>query len=120
MSVPASTHPQAVAIALKTAGHDEAVQAIAWLHDVVEDTNWTLHDLRSRFSHRIVDGVDAMTKREGETRREYVERVALNPDAVVVKLADIDHNMIDCERVMPGSTQMYQKDRRRLLDAVNG
>jgi len=56
---PYITHPEAVAAAVIT--EDEKI--VAWLHDVVEDTNVTLEDLMGEgFSGDVIDGVDAMTK----------------------------------------------------------
>jgi CRISPR/Cas system-associated exonuclease Cas4 (RecB family) len=69
-------------------------QIIGILHDVVEDTDWTLDDLRILgFSDRIVDGVDVVTKRDGEKYFEFVVRCGLSGmDAIDVKLNDLDHN----------------------------
>ncbi len=69
---------------------------IGFLHDVVEDSDWTLDDLREiGFAERIVDGVNAMTRRakEGELYFDFVERCSLNSDAVDKKIEDLSHNM---------------------------
>lgn len=56
-------HPAAVAARLSTV--DE--QVVGWLHDVVEDTDITLAELRAMgFTTEQVLAVDAMTKRRGE------------------------------------------------------
>jgi (p)ppGpp synthase/HD superfamily hydrolase len=66
---------------------------VAVLHDIIEDTELTLSDLRSEgFSERIVRAVDAMTKRDGEFYRDYLKRVKRDPLALSVKLEDIRHN----------------------------
>lgn len=71
---------------------DEAV-AVAWLHDVVEDTDIGCVDLLEMgFSADVVDGVNAMTKRKGEPVEEYFSRVKENPFARMVKCADLKHN----------------------------
>lgn len=44
------------------------------------------------FSKRVLDGVDAMTKRDGESLNAYMKRVMENSDAVKVKMADLRHN----------------------------
>lgn len=76
-----------------TRSEDQEVMKIAVLHDIVEDTPLTLNDLRNAgFSWRVIDGVDAMTKRKGETKEEYMQRIMLNRDAVIVKMADLRHN----------------------------
>lgn len=77
------------------------VEAIAWLHDVVEDTVVTLSDLNVLYStehsqqmvHTIISSVDALTKRKSEPNIEYYERVKLcGPYAVCVKMADMKDN----------------------------
>lgn len=69
----------------------EYFQAVAVLHDVVEDTDLTLKDLKI-FPDEIVAGVDAMTKRKGEQYQDYLSRVSSDPIARHVKQADIRDN----------------------------
>lgn len=70
-----------------------AKRIIGVLHDVVEDTDWTLQDLKDiGFSQRIIDGVDGVTLRKGESYFEFIERCSLNPDSIDVKLSDLDDN----------------------------
>ena len=74
-------------------------KVVAWLHDVVEDTEWSLDDLRTEgIWPEIVEGVDAITKRAGEAYECYLDRVKANPFALAVKLADLTHNM-DLSRI---------------------
>lgn len=69
---------------------------VAWLHDVVEDTELTLEDLRKAgFSKQIVDAVDAITHRDYESYISYILRVRANELACWVKMADILDNMTD-------------------------
>jgi (p)ppGpp synthase/HD superfamily hydrolase len=66
----------------------------AVLHDVVEDSAWTLDDLRARgFSGEVLAAVDALTKREGEDYEAFVARAAAHPVARRVKIADLEDNM---------------------------
>ncbi|HCU74243.1 MAG TPA: phosphohydrolase, partial [Acinetobacter baumannii] len=64
----------------------------ALLHDSVEDTPLTLDKIESLFGKEVRDAVDALTKREDETREEYLIRCGLNPIARVVKLHDAAFN----------------------------
>lgn len=71
----------------------DIAKSVAYLHDVVEDTKYTLEDLQNAgFSDEIVDAVDVLTKREGMSYEKYIEKVAKNPLATTVKLADLEHN----------------------------
>jgi (p)ppGpp synthase/HD superfamily hydrolase len=64
------------------------------LHDVVEDADYDLDDLRKLgFNERVVAAVDAMSRRDGENYAEFIDRLKENPDAVIVKKADMECNM---------------------------
>lgn len=78
---------------------DSIEYAVAWLHDVVEDTGYSLQDIEREFMEisapwavSIVDAVDAMTKRKGESNEDYYWRVKRNEVATNVKIADIHDN----------------------------
>jgi (p)ppGpp synthase/HD superfamily hydrolase len=90
---------------------DNVEQMIATvLHDVIEDTEWTLDHLRKEgFSDRIVDLVDLLSRRELETYDEFIERLRTDPVAVKVKLADLEDNM-DITRL----PEITEKDISRL------
>lgn len=72
-----------------------AKKIIGILHDLVEDTDWTLQDLKELgFSKRILTGVDAVTARDGEKYFDFIVRCGLaGEDAIDVKLSDLKHNM---------------------------
>ena len=69
-------------------------QIIGILHDVVEDSDWTLEDFEELgFDERIINGVDGVTKRPGEGYFTFVERCGTSgSDAIDVKLRDLTHN----------------------------
>lgn len=72
---------------------DEELMCIALGHDVVEDTSVTYEELREvGMSIRVIEGIRALTKVEGETYDDYKERVLTNHDAMRVKMADLRHN----------------------------
>ncbi|HET6849860.1 MAG TPA: hypothetical protein VFH74_13420 [Gaiellales bacterium] len=74
-------------------GEDPALRAIAYLHDVVEDTEWTLLNLLNQnVPTFVVDAVAAITHRPNEPRDDYYARVKANRLALAVKLADIESN----------------------------
>lgn len=85
-------------VAERVAG-DPAAEAVAWLHDVVEESGASLDELREAgMPERVVAAVDAMSKRAGEERDGYYARVAANPLALKVKFADLADNS-DPERL---------------------
>ncbi|MBO7173343.1 MAG: guanosine-3',5'-bis(diphosphate) 3'-pyrophosphohydrolase [Burkholderiaceae bacterium] len=99
-------HPAFVADQVAT---DEE-KAVAWLHDVVEDTDVTFEDLLAQgIPSEVVEGVKAITKVAGESYDVYLNRVKANPLARAVKLADLRHNM-DLSRI----AQPTEKDFARI------
>lgn len=84
---PYIVHPADVARRVAANGPN-AVMA-AWLHDVVEDSDYTLDDLRNAgYPDEVVDAVDACTQRDDEPYLEFVARAAKHPLGRIVKLAD--------------------------------
>ena len=72
---------------------EDEVKSIALLHDIVEDCKvWTIERIRRVFNERIAMGVLHLTHGI-EGYNYYIELLKNNPDAVLVKLADLRHNM---------------------------
>jgi guanosine-3',5'-bis(diphosphate) 3'-pyrophosphohydrolase len=96
------THPLAVTTILADLGMDATTLVAALLHDTVEDTPYTLDDLREEFGDDVAHLVDGVTKldkikygehAEAETIRKMVVAMARDPRVLVIKLADRLHNM---------------------------
>lgn len=88
---PYYNHVRAVADMLKP--HGMLAQTAGVLHDIVEDTEITLDDLREHgFPGVVVSAVDAVTKRDGESYLDSVRRATRDPLGRLVKLADNRHN----------------------------
>jgi (p)ppGpp synthase/HD superfamily hydrolase len=86
-------HPRGVARLTALFGGTLHQQLAALLHDVVEDTDCTLDDLRELGTPEpVIALIDALSKRPGESRDDYLARVVANPDAILVKRADIASN----------------------------
>ena len=72
---------------------DEATTVCALLHDVVEDTDYTLEDLRAMgFPADVVDALALLTHDPAVPYMDYVGEIAKNPIARKVKMADLRHN----------------------------
>ncbi len=99
-------HP--IRLMMQMDNEEEKMAAI--LHDVVEDTHWTLEDLKAAgFPQAVVDAVDGLTHREHETYTAYVKRAKTNPIARKVKLVDLEDNM-DAKR----ASHIGEKEIQRL------
>lgn len=84
----------ALRVTLDVEGDDE--RAVAMLHDVFEWGTVSLREFHAqKFPKRIVDAVDALTKRQGESIAEHVERVRASELATVVKVADLRDNALE-------------------------
>jgi (p)ppGpp synthase/HD superfamily hydrolase len=80
-------HLALVAAILRPFGPE--AEAAGWLHDVIEDTEATYDVLIEwGFPAEVIDAVDAVTRRDGETYTDLIERAAGHPLGRLVKLAD--------------------------------
>ncbi len=97
-------HPLAVAEIVAKMQLDVVTVMAALLHDVVEDTNVTLEDVRARFGDTLADLVDGLTKlkrikfrseeeRQNENYRKMFVAMANDIRVIIIKLADRLHNM---------------------------
>ncbi len=99
---PYITHPLAVTTILADIGMTEPTLVAALLHDTVEDTAYTLDELRSDFGDEVallVDGVTKLDKvkygdsAQAETIRKMIVAMSKDIRVLVIKLADRLHNM---------------------------
>ncbi len=108
-------HPLYVAEQMST--EDEVCVAI--LHDVVEDTNYTLGDLvDAGFSPSVVTAVDLLTHRQNEPYDEYIARLKINPIAKKVKWADIIHNSNEQRNSFIEDKKVIERLRKKHLKGI--
>ncbi|MBP0989603.1 MAG: bifunctional (p)ppGpp synthetase/guanosine-3',5'-bis(diphosphate) 3'-pyrophosphohydrolase [Oscillospiraceae bacterium] len=117
------THPVTVAKMLIELGMDVEAIAAALLHDVVEDTDVTLEDIRKKFGDPVADLVDGVTKltklnfstkeeQQAENVRKMLLAMAKDVRVIIIKLADRLHNM----RTM--SAKCEEKRREKALETM--
>jgi (p)ppGpp synthase/HD superfamily hydrolase len=102
-------HAQAVADILRDAGYDQSVQVVGLLHDVVEATPRSLHDVRDGFGETVAVMVEALT--EDDSIRNYAQRkralraqvigagTTVMAIALADKIATLQHARITATRV---------------------
>lgn len=90
--LPLVTHSMAVASDLEL--WDDEHRVVAMLHDLVEDSDFTLDMVRGQFGDVIADAVDALTHRNNEQLELYWMKCSQNRIARNVKIADIRHNSL--------------------------
>ena len=98
--------------------HGPAAEAAAWLHDTVEDTRVTIAELEEAFPKEVWQAVQALTRRPGQTYRDYIEEMSdtKNRIAILVKLADLcDHAKHTPSAMTPGLARRYDMAYSRLV-----
>ena len=85
-------HPRRIAEKFST----EDSQVIAWLHDVLEDSDFTANDLLKRQIRPIwIEIVECLTRQEGESYFNFIMRIKDVRQAKIIKIADIRDNLIN-------------------------
>jgi guanosine-3',5'-bis(diphosphate) 3'-pyrophosphohydrolase len=116
-------HPWAVARICAQLKVDDPTLAAALLHDVVEDTDTGLDEIKSEFGDevaKLVDGVTKLTRiqfqsreqAEAENYRKMIVAMADDPRVILIKLADRLHNMRAIEYL--GKQKQVQKAKETL------
>ncbi|WP_345629032.1 RelA/SpoT family protein [Rugosimonospora acidiphila] len=121
---PYITHPLAVAQILAGLGMDTTTLVAALLHDTVEDTSYTLPQLRTDFGPEVALLVDGVTKfdkgyfgetAEAETIRKMLVLAGQDVRVLVIKLADRLHNMRTLSARSPASRVRIAGATREVL-----
>lgn len=100
-------HPLHIANLMST----EEEACVALLHDVVEDSDWTIDDLaKEGFSKEVLNAVEALTHDNEVAYFDYIASIRENPLAVKIKIADLRHNS-DISRI----PQPTEKDFKRIV-----
>lgn len=100
-------HPIHVMINVK--GYNEKI--VALLHDIVEDTEVTVPDLKNlKFSKEVIEAVDVITKKKDQEYFSYLKSIRDNSIAKKVKIEDLKHNS-DLKRLR----SITQKDIDRAI-----
>ena len=101
-------HPKRVAKKLKS----PTAKIVGYLHDVVEDTSYTLDDIEKIFGKEIRDKVSLMTHRKEDSYDEYVKKIMTDPICCEVKLSDLVDNMnlfrLDSDKIDDHMIEKYK------------
>ena len=82
-------HPFYVATLMK----DEITTIVALLHDVIEDSDYTITDIKQMgFSNEIIEALQLLTHDKDVDYYRYIESIKTNEVAKKVKIADLKHN----------------------------
>ncbi len=128
---PYFTHPCAVAEILMDLGMDVPSVAAAFLHDVIEDTQATDEDIRSRFGEEILTLVEGVTKldkirfqshedEDAENFRKIFVAMANDVRVIIIKLADRLHNMRSLNFLSNERQQRIAKETLEIFTPLAG
>lgn len=124
---PYIVHPREVAAMVASFGGDDAMIAAAWLHDVVEDTEVTLDEVRYYFGDDVADLVywltDVSKPEDGNraTRKEMDrQHTAQAPGrAQTVKCCDLISNTQSIAEHDKDFARVYLVEKHKLLDVLH-
>jgi (p)ppGpp synthase/HD superfamily hydrolase len=90
-------HPKAIVQRMKDNGIDNKLyHAVAWLHDVLEDTKVTAEELEQKgIASSVLKAVELLTKKKNKTYKEYLSELKKNEMARTVKIYDMIENLSD-------------------------
>nr|MDE5942607.1 bifunctional (p)ppGpp synthetase/guanosine-3',5'-bis(diphosphate) 3'-pyrophosphohydrolase [Clostridia bacterium] len=128
---PYFTHPCAVAEILMDLGMDVPSVTAAFLHDVIEDTQATDEDIRSRFGEEILILVEGVTKldkirfqshedEDAENFRKIFVAMANDVRVIIIKLADRLHNMRSLNFLSNERQQRIAKETLEIFTPLAG
>lgn len=100
-------HPLRVMMKMNT--KDERI--VALLHDVIEDTECTIDELKQHFTSHVVEAIASLTRNEGESYIDFICRCKQNELARKVKIADIEDNM-DLSRIEQPTKRDYDRVKK--------
>ncbi|MCD3276701.1 GTP pyrophosphokinase [Clostridium botulinum] len=101
-------HPLKVMLRMDT----NRERIVAVLHDIIEDTDTTLENLKCMgFDDDIIQAIDSITRRDGEIYIDYIRRCKQNTIARKVKLADLEDNS-DLSRIKNLTDKDYNRLKR--------
>ncbi len=120
---PYTVHLEGVAEIVSSVTTDEDVIVAAWLHDVLEDTETTISELRTEFGAYVAWLVYSVTDRskKEDGNRELRKKIDLDhlsgagPEAQTIKLADLIHNTSSIVDNDPKFARVYLKEKEALL-----
>lgn len=90
----------------------DVMKAAGWLHDVIEDTPWSIAGLLERgISKSVIELVLAVTRRKDETYNQFIQRIRNHSkSAIDLKILDILDNMSD----LPDDSSLYRRYEQSL------
>ena len=124
--MPYIVHPIEVATIVQSVDHTDEMIAAALLHDVVEDTDFTLDDIAEKTSQKVADLVEGLTDVSKPEDGNRKVRKAMDKDHLAkqsaevqtIKLADVISNTQDIKANDPSFAKVYIEEMKALLEVL--
>lgn len=124
-------HPKRVAETVKTVPHSAEMICAAYLHDVVEDTEVEIGEIREKFGDKVADLVAELTdeymkenyphlNRKARKEKEVERQAGISKEAKTIKLADVIDNTPDIVKNDPGFAKKYIREMEALTRVLVG
>ena len=75
---------------------------VALLHDIIEDTDYTIKEIRNIFGDKIANSLIFISRGQGEKYFDYIDRLSKDSLAIAVKLKDLEDNLDESRGSIPG------------------
>ncbi len=96
---------------------DENTVCVALLHDVAEDTDITIENLKDMgFNEEIIEALTLLCHDDAVPYMDYVKEISKNPIATAVKIADLKHNSdtTRLDQIRPKDLERVEKYKKAL------
>lgn len=124
-------HPKRVAETVRTVPHSTEMICAAYLHDVVEDTEIEIEEIRERFGAKVAELVAELTdeymkenyphlNRKARKQKEVERQAEMSKEAKTIKLADVIDNTPDIVKNDPGFGRKYLLEMENLTRVLIG
>lgn len=117
------THPANVAEIVDKFGGSPEMVAAAWLHDVVEESNVSLDEIKKLFGENVASLVKELTNPtdlDKSKKGQYLldKMNTMSSDALTIKLADRLSNVSDFATAKPSFVQKYAPETKFIIDGL--
>jgi (p)ppGpp synthase/HD superfamily hydrolase len=121
--LPYASHLRSVSEMVADAGGTPSMIAAAWLHDVVENTECTLDDLRMEFGDLVTSYVNWLTdfSKDGDApakAKEHARLASAPVEVKTIKLADLIDNCSTVLKYKPEIVDSYLADKEQVMQLV--
>lgn len=124
--MPYIVHPIEIATIVQTVEHSDEMIAAALLHDVVEDTDYTVEDIAKEVSPAVAELVEGLTdvsspqdgNRAVRKTKDRDHLAKQNAEVQTIKLADVISNSQDIKANDPKFAKVYIEEMKALLEVL--